>query len=1389
MSNEKLIIDFVKSLNFESSYQCFSAWIGHEKLAHFLIKTHKPKTIVELGVYNGFSYFSFCQTVHDYKLETKCFGIDNWQGDPHAGLYDEKVYKEVLKQNKKYQYFSELIKKDFNSALADFKDHSIDFLHIDGYHTYDAVKSDFTNWLPKCTKDALILFHDVNVFRDDFGVYKLFNELKQSYSHFTSPHAHGLGIITLSNNKDNIINFLNNFDIQTNFSAILSTISTLNQTLTQRSEENEQQVKTINTLNQTLSERDANLQYFISAKSEIFNSTSWRVTYPIRLVGDFIKCLKNMANQKFTLVKHIPYRLLTYEPIWKICKKIGKAAIKVGFSASWIFSIRKRMYVFQQNYPLVQNMIAIDKSREDLTNYLPSKSQKLPLPQAVSVTVIIPVYRGLEETKRCLNSVLRSSGKVPVKILVIDDCTPEPEISSWLETIAASGKIRLLKNKVNQGFVASVNLGIIESGNQDVVLLNSDTVVNADWLDRLVCHAYLNPRIGSVTPFSNNATICSWPSIEGGDLLNGISIDAIDEACSVANRGRQVELPTAVGFCMYIRRDCLTEVGLFDAAAFGKGYGEENDFCMRAAAIGWKHVLACDTFVYHAGETSFGKNSNHRTTAWEVLIKRHPDYPELVQRHIKADKAASARLAVAAALYKAASKPVILLITHSLGGGVDRHVKDLIDESDQCANLILLNPTLKGIQLSVPQIKGLSSIIFYPTEVLMLVELLKSFGVSRCHIHHWIGNEMDICKLIDSLGVPFDLTIHDYYSICPRINLVRPAENNYCGEPGPGECNTCIADLSTQGITDITAWRNRNLWMFNEAERVICPSEDTKRRIMLYYPHSRLMVAPHQFVEEDLWSVKVPQLKKGERMRILILGVVAIHKGLENLIAAAKINSKLYEFIVIGYTDPPIPYRLRRVITVTGRYEENELNSLISKADAHAVWFPNICPETYSYTLSSALKTKLPIIAPTLGTFPERLENRPLTWLFDENSDTSKLNKLFEQIHDILSKQTATDLTGKRKTTTNNFYKSDYFLPHQRFEATIGKSIYSLKRDKFLSILILPDLFSGNISPSGSIRLAQPIDLIGSFAEDILFEYVDRRSVFHRVADILICQRHAFDTVEDVNHLIKHCRKYQIRLVYDLDDDLINIPEDHSEATSLCTFVPVVKELLKAADTVWVSTPALATTLTDLRSDIIVIPNGHDNRLWGDPIAKQRSDKVRIVFMGTATHNSELAFLEPVALELMHRFGNKVIFEIVGIKSGSLPKGMIRKSPENYNVTYPFFVEWFRRQHWDIAVAPLLESSFNSCKSAIKLMDYAALRLPIVASRHPEYEAAFGGDHGIIFAENDQAVWIEKLSMLIEAPDDIRAHYSHLSWERYKSQHTLYHQRKFREMQLRNVVA
>ena len=127
------------------------------------------------------------------------------------------------------------------------------------------------------------------------------------------------------------------------------------------------------------------------------------------------------------------------------------------------------------------------------------------------------------------------------------------------------------------------------------------------FLRRLAAHAYSSPKVGTVTPFSNYAgEMCSYPTTTGAPMPEGFSIRDLDEACRTANNRFAVELPTGRGLCLYIRRACLDEIGQFDEEAFGRGYGEETDFCLRAGEAGWRHLLACDTFVYHAGQVSFG---------------------------------------------------------------------------------------------------------------------------------------------------------------------------------------------------------------------------------------------------------------------------------------------------------------------------------------------------------------------------------------------------------------------------------------------------------------------------------------------------------------------------------------------------------------------------------------------------------------------------------------------------------------------------------------------------------------------------------------------------------------------------------------------------------------
>lgn len=263
------------------------------------------------------------------------------------------------------------------------------------------------------------------------------------------------------------------------------------------------------------------------------------------------------------------------------------------------------------------------------------------------LSVVVPVYRDLRATRTCLESVLETID-VATPLYVVNDGSPESALTDYCRELAKSGRISLIENKQNLGFVKSVNVAMEAAGDADCVLLNSDTQVPPGWLDRLQRVAADNPRAASITPFSNNATICSYPTFcEDNPLPADLDAAALDALFQRANAGKTVELPTGVGFCMYVRRSAWLEVGPFDEEAFGRGYGEENDWCMRASRLGWKHVLCADLFVYHAGGASFGGDA----VAWQnnaltVINERYPNYNADIARFVEQDPAEPLRFSV-----------------------------------------------------------------------------------------------------------------------------------------------------------------------------------------------------------------------------------------------------------------------------------------------------------------------------------------------------------------------------------------------------------------------------------------------------------------------------------------------------------------------------------------------------------------------------------------------------------------------------------------------------------------------------------------------------------------------------------------------------------------------
>ena len=631
-----------------------------------------------------------------------------------------------------------------------------------------------------------------------------------------------------------------------------------------------------------------------------------------------------------------------------------------------------------------------------------------PMPQQ-PVDVIVPVYRGLDDTRNCIESVLASPCRTHWQLVVINDASPEPEVTAWLrEKAAQEPRITLLENEENLGFVGTVNRGMALNTAHDVLLLNSDTVVANDWLDRIRQAAYGDARIASVTPFSNNATICSYPRFcEGNDLPPGMDTAAIDALCARTNPGQVVDVPTGVGFCMYIRRDSLNAVGLFDTEHFGKGYGEENDFCQRAAAAGWRNLHLLDTFVLHTGGVSFGESKSPRErAAMETLRRLHPRYEADVMAFVQADPARTARLAldVARLQAEAAHQPVVLAVLHDRAGGTVRHVRELAQFLQGKALFLMLSPAAGGVVvLRRAEEKEAFELAFRVADQMEeLVQALRQLGVVHVHYQHLLGHSETILDLPARLGAAHDFTAHDFYTYCKNISLTG-IDNRYVVPPRAGECGCCEPTDTAPYAGTVAQWRHRNALLLNNARHVLAPSQDTANRIAGFAPGARVQAVAHTDLPAQLPAPVAHPLAATAPLKIVVLGAMSAIKGADVLeavaIEAAKRGAPV-EFHLLGYGYRSLQTQPRARLTVHGGYKEEELPALLQWLQPDLAWFPAQWPETYSYTLSACLAAGLPIVAPDIGAFPERLAGRDWSWVMPWDASAAQWLDFFAQVRE-----------------------------------------------------------------------------------------------------------------------------------------------------------------------------------------------------------------------------------------------------------------------------------------------------------------------------------------------------------------------------------------------------
>ena len=658
-----------------------SGWIGHLPFAGWLIREIKPKIFVELGTHYGHSYFAFCQSIIESGCATKSFAVDTWKGDEHSGIYSDDIYIEVDACNqKKYSAFSTLLRTTFDNALAYFSNESIDLLHIDGLHTYEAVLHDFRSWLPKLAPGALVIFHDTNVRERNFGVWKLWEELIKEYpNNIEFIHSHGLGVLQLNNapnkfewldpcfqEKKQFINFFSslglrqlecheknklNFEIdylKNNLFQRDMQIDSLKESLIQGEIQidslknalfqNKNKIDSplevltydetqFDSLKKALTQSEAQLGVLTDTLTQrdtqlnaLINSNSWRFTKPLRYSKKQYIRAKLLFKAFIFANKKLGGVKNTLIKTIQMFKREGLRGIKLRIK---FLLERGHAQHYISKYPQIyfDNQIAVKNTNKEI------------LLHTQSIDIIICIHNALDDVKLCLESVLIHTYP-PYHIIIVDDGSNQ-QTKEYLDAFVVGQPITLIRNNESLGYTKAANIGLRASTGEFVVLLNSDTIVSSRWLDRLIQSANSSAKIGLVGPLSNTASWQSIPQIfntEGDWANNPLPQNwSVNEyAIKVAEISNKIypRVGFLNGFCLLIKRELINDIGLFDEEAFARGYGEENDYALRSTKNGWELCVADDCYVFHAQSKSYSheRRTELAAKATEILIKKHGQF-------------------------------------------------------------------------------------------------------------------------------------------------------------------------------------------------------------------------------------------------------------------------------------------------------------------------------------------------------------------------------------------------------------------------------------------------------------------------------------------------------------------------------------------------------------------------------------------------------------------------------------------------------------------------------------------------------------------------------------------------------------------------------------------
>ena len=639
-------------------------------------------------------------------------------------------------------------------------------------------------------------------------------------------------------------------------------------------------------------------------------------------------------------------------------------------------------------------------------------------------TIVVPVHDAFDETLDCVHSILRHTELGGAdSLLILDDASTDPRVRAMLEHFEGLAGITVVRNAENLGYTQTVNNGCMLAGADDVILLNSDTVVSAHWLRNLKVAAYRNDRTGTVTAVSNNAGAFSVPDPGTNTLPAGFDIDAVARSMVDGTPHLPFEVPTGNGFCLYIKRALIDEIGLFDEVNFPVGYGEENDFCMRAMAAGWANMVDPATYVGHVRTASFGERKQQLAAAGlKRMQEMWPEYAGAIRAmgvsaHFAATRSRIERQLRSHVEAGRAPRPRVMYVISTRIGGTPQTNADLMhavaDVYDcyalYCNRNVIEVLEAHGTDYNVLQSYPLTEAVRFATHLsseydAIVRSILVDWRIDLLHVRHLAWHSLNLIDVAASLGVPVIRSFHDFYAICPTVHLVG-GDGVYVPTGVVEHALNPLwrKDISATAMTRayLQRWQDRMQKTLGGCDAFVTTSQSARTILTNALPELAARAAdthviPHGRDFERHSQLADPgEIGDGEPMRILLPGNIGLQKGLELVRQVKDLDiGHLLEFHVLGQCGPGLAGR----VVNHGAYQREEFADRVASIRPHVAAVLSIWPETWCHTLTESWSCGVPVVGIDLGAVGERIRRHGGGWLVGAPASAEALYELLLRI-------------------------------------------------------------------------------------------------------------------------------------------------------------------------------------------------------------------------------------------------------------------------------------------------------------------------------------------------------------------------------------------------------